>query len=109
RGLIAKTSQLVGAEIRFLRTWLDYSSSDFARLLGSSPTTVSRWEHDAQDISAHADMLLRALIMMKLADGPIDRFKALGDALGREKPKKSPPLAVRPMTRRWERTALKAA
>ena len=114
QGLVTKTTRLVGAEIRFLRGWLDYSSAEFARLLGSSPTTVSRWEHDAQDISAHADMLLRALITMKLAGLPIESFKVLGDALGgakprRSKPKKSPALAVRPMTRRWERTALKAA
>jgi putative zinc finger/helix-turn-helix YgiT family protein len=113
-GLVTKTSRLVGAEIRFLRDWLDYPSVEFARLLGSRPTTVSRWEHDAQDISAHVDMLLRALITMALAGVPIESFKALGDALGgtkprRSKPKKPVPLAVRPMTKRWERTPLKAA
>ena len=59
-------------------------------------------------------MLLRALITMKLAGVPIDRFKALGATLGGAKPrrgkqKKSPPLAMRPTTKRWERTALKAA
>jgi putative zinc finger/helix-turn-helix YgiT family protein len=114
QGLIAKTTRLVGAEIRFLRGWLDDSSAEFARLLGRSPVTVSRWEHDAQDISAHADLLLRALITMMLAGVPIESFKVLGDALGgaksrRGRSKKSPPLAVRPMTKRWERTALKAA
>jgi len=66
--LLMKTSRLVGAEIRFLRGLLDYSNSEFARLLGSSQVTVSRWEHDAQDISSHADMLLRALVTMKLTD-----------------------------------------
>ena len=114
QGLTAKTTRLVGAEIRFLRGSLDYSSAEFARLLGSSPVTVSRWEHDAQAISAHADMLLRALITMKLAGVPIESFKALGATLGgakarRGKQKKSPPLAMRPMTKRWARTALKAA
>jgi putative zinc finger/helix-turn-helix YgiT family protein len=112
--LIVKTSRLIGAEIRFLRGWLDYSSAEFARLLGSSPVTISRWEHDAQDISAHADLLLRALIAMKLAGVPIESFRTLGPALAGAKPrrgkrKRLPVLAVRPLTRRWQRTVLKAA
>ena len=112
--LLMRTSRLVGAEIRFLRGLLDYSSSEFARLLGSSPVTVSRWEHDAQDISAHADMLLRALVTMKLAGIPIENFQELGVALGgarvrRWKPKKAPPLAMKRTTQKWERTVLKAA
>lgn len=114
QGLISKTTRLVGTEIRFLRGWLDYSSAEFARLLGSSPTTVSRWENDAQDISAHADLLLRAIITMKLAGISIESFKQLGQVLAgakprRKNPKKSPPLAIRPLAKRWERTALKAA
>ncbi|TMQ23292.1 MAG: YgiT-type zinc finger protein [Deltaproteobacteria bacterium] len=96
-GLIVKTSRLIGVEIRFLRGWLDYSSAEFARLLGSSPVTVSRWEHDAQ-----------------LAGVSIESFKTLGPALAGAKPRRGkrnrlPVLAVRPLTRRWERTALKAA
>src|SRR4051812_7723358 len=114
RGLLGKTTRLVGGEIRFLRGLLDYASSEFGSLLGSSPVTVSRWEHDAQHISAHADMLLRALVAMKLAGVPIENFKTLGDALGgaksrRGKSKKSPPVGMRPTTKKWERTALKAA
>jgi len=59
-------------------------------------------------------MLLRALITMKLVGVPIESFKALGAMLGGAKPrlgqrKKSPPMAVRPTAKRWERTALKAA
>jgi putative zinc finger/helix-turn-helix YgiT family protein len=114
RNLLAKTSRLIGSEIRFLRGLLDYASSELASLLGSSPVTVSRWEHDAQGISAHADLLLRALVTLSLAGVPIEDFKALGDALGGArgrpgKPKRAPRLAMKRTPKKWERTKLGAA
>jgi len=64
--VVEKAGRLSGAEIKFLRTVLDYSSAEFARLVGASPITVSRWEHEAQPIGHHADALIRALVVLRL-------------------------------------------
>ena len=44
RAVARKPSSLQPEEIRFLRTFLGYSSVDFANLMGVKPETVSRWE-----------------------------------------------------------------
>jgi putative zinc finger/helix-turn-helix YgiT family protein len=64
--VVEKTGRLSGAEIKFLRTVLDYSSAEFARLVGASPITVSRWEHQVQPIGHHADALIRALVVLRV-------------------------------------------
>ncbi len=67
-GVIAKSiskrpGQLQPREIRFLRTFLGYSSVDFARLLGVTPETVSRWEklRNPQKMAKPSERLLRML------------------------------------------------
>lgn len=67
-GVIAKSiskrpGQLQPREIRFLRTFLGYSSVDFARLLGVTPETVSRWEklRNPQNMARPSERLLRML------------------------------------------------
>ena len=58
-----KPGRLQPAEIRFLRTYLGHSSSDFAELLGVDPATVSRWENTRkpQTMGRPYETLLRAL------------------------------------------------
>gem|GEM_PF-561253 len=51
-----------GSEIRYLRKSLALSGKDFARVMGVSPETVSRWENDKDRISTTADRLLRLLV-----------------------------------------------
>jgi putative zinc finger/helix-turn-helix YgiT family protein len=60
-------------EVRFLRTYLGYSSSDFAAVMGVVPETVSRWEsaRSAQAMSPTADRLLR---LMAQQDRPIAAY-----------------------------------
>ena len=67
-GVIAKSiskrpGQLQPREIRFLRTFLGYSSVDFSRLLGVTPETVSRWEklRNPQKMARTSERLLRML------------------------------------------------
>lgn len=67
-GVIAKSiskrpGQLQPREIRFLRTFLGYSSVDFASLLGVAPETVSRWEklRNPQKMAKPSERLLRML------------------------------------------------
>ena len=62
KALIEKMSRFTGAEIRFLRKGLGLSATDFARRMGVTVETVSRWENDAAAIGPQADRLLRLLV-----------------------------------------------
>lgn len=83
--VIEKRGRLAGAEIRFLRTVLGYSGADFAKLIRSSASTVSRWESGQQPIGHHADMLVRALIVIdqRMVAYPIAQLGALAGARAR--------------------------
>jgi putative zinc finger/helix-turn-helix YgiT family protein len=63
RLLVDKPSRLAGEEIRFLRTYLGKSTSDFANLMGVTRENVSRWENDQTPIGSPADRLLRMLVV----------------------------------------------
>lgn len=63
KAIVSKPGRLCGPEIRFLRKFLGYSGSDFARVIGSNASTISRWESGAQSMNVHADRLLRLMVM----------------------------------------------
>jgi len=65
--------RLSPAEIRFLRTHLGYSSTDFAKFMGVSPETVSRWESrkNPQHMNAQAERLLR---VVALSERPLESY-----------------------------------
>jgi putative zinc finger/helix-turn-helix YgiT family protein len=60
--ILSNPSRLRGPEIRFLRKHLGWSGDDFAKYFKVSPSTVSRWENDKQDLSKQGDLLLRMCI-----------------------------------------------
>jgi len=60
--LLLKKGRLAAEEIRFLRKWLGWSGSDFAKRMGTAPETVSRWENGKTPIGPQADRLLRVLV-----------------------------------------------
>lgn len=62
RVLTESRSRLRGAEARFLRKFLGYAAKDFARVLGVTAVTVSRWENDAEEIGAANERLIRTLV-----------------------------------------------
>ncbi|HWO25770.1 MAG TPA: hypothetical protein VNO30_43845 [Kofleriaceae bacterium] len=68
RTVVAKQGRLSGAEVRFLRSFLDLEGAELAETLGSNPSTVSRWENDRQPIGRHADLFLRALVLLELGE-----------------------------------------
>jgi len=61
-GFVEHKRMLAPIEIRFLRKHMGLSGSDFARRMGVSRETVSRWESGAQPVGAVADRLLRLLV-----------------------------------------------
>ncbi|HEY1818222.1 MAG TPA: type II TA system antitoxin MqsA family protein [Kofleriaceae bacterium] len=79
--VVRKLGRLNGGEIRFLRTYLGLSGSDFADVIQSDKATVSRWESDKQQIGHHADLLLRTLVMLdkKVEKYPLEDFKKITD------------------------------
>lgn len=79
--VIRKSGRLGGGEIRFLRSYLGYSATDFAEIIGSDKSTVSHWETGKTSIGHHADLLLRSLVMLgkKVESYPIATFKTIGD------------------------------
>jgi putative zinc finger/helix-turn-helix YgiT family protein len=59
--LTQSRTRLHGPEIRYLRKFLGYAAKDFAKLLGVTPVTVSRWENGAEEIGAPSERLIRTL------------------------------------------------
>lgn len=103
--VIRKPARLVGAEVRFLRKYLGYSSGDFAKRIGSSPSTVSKWENDAQPLGLHSDLLLRAMVAL---DKKMDSYTSAAFAEIGDEPMK-PRYAMKPTSKTWKQTELRAS
>jgi putative zinc finger/helix-turn-helix YgiT family protein len=61
--LVARKAALAAMEFRFLRQFLGHSSKDFAKTLGVTPETLSRWEHAGRDIPPVVDRIVRLLVV----------------------------------------------
>ncbi len=83
--LIQKRSRLAPAEIRFLRKYLGWSGTDFAKRAGTTPETVSRWETGASPMGGASDRLLRLLVGTK---APVNDYSV--DALAEIEVDRSP-------------------
>lgn len=60
--LIRKRARLAPAEIKYLRKYLGWAGTDFAQRVGTTPETVSRWEHGKMPMGAAAERLLRLMV-----------------------------------------------
>ena len=102
--VISAKGRLNGAEIRFLRTYLGYSGADFAKAIGSSPATVSRWESDTQPIGHHADLLLRSLVVIgkKVESYPLEALSELGSEKPSKKASKKSQRYFSPSGKHWK-------
>lgn len=90
-GFLVKNSQrLTGAEIRFLRKYLGWSSSDFADALGVKRETVSRWENEKEDMGQSAERVLRLSVVHF---SPVEEYAI--EALTQIEKKRSKPKNIR--------------
>ena len=64
--LLRKPTRLTAEEIRYLRTSLGWSSTALAAHMGTTPETVSRWQHGATPIGKTADRLLRLCVAIQI-------------------------------------------
>jgi len=96
RGLIYKAGQLMGGQIRFLRKFARLSAKDFAAIVDSDASTVSRWEHDEQQPNPQADKLVRVI-----AATALDQKEAARVALLRGEDRRAPAWEWVFKNRRW--------
>jgi len=85
QALIRKRGRLDPSEVRFLRKWLGLSGRDFARRMGVTPETVSRWESLNSESRRHlggpAERALRLLVAREepRADFPAELLDSVGE------------------------------
>lgn len=72
--IVRKPTPLTGAEIRFIRKFLDMNGETFANVLGVDKTTLSKWENDQIQIGSNSDRLIRA-VMLCLAPGSKEQIE----------------------------------
>jgi putative zinc finger/helix-turn-helix YgiT family protein len=91
--IVAKPKRLSGAEVRFLRKSVGWSSGDFARRIHVDAATVSRWETGAQPIGLQADLLLRALVIVSK---PVESYpvQELSDRFAEVEDESAPPVRL---------------
>lgn len=68
KAIIASVFPFTGKESRFLRTYFQLKSKQWAELLTVSAETVSRWEKDDENIDLQSDILMRLLSLRLLEE-----------------------------------------
>jgi DNA-binding transcriptional regulator YiaG len=66
RALVSKPVPLTGAELRFIRKFLELTTSDFGKHLGVTHTAVLKWESDKAAINPTTEKCLRLNILDRL-------------------------------------------
>ena len=96
QAVIRRPHRLTAAEIKYLRKWLGWSGVDFARHMGTTPETVSRWEQGRVPMGPQADRLLRLMVITRapVADYTLDVLTTIREAT---------PLRPAPMRLQWDR------
>ncbi len=102
--VVKQEARLSGAEVRFLRKQLGYSGADFARLIGVSPETVSRWENDKETMGPSAERLLRMFVVHK---GPVREYP-IENLIRISAKARTKPIGLRPTGEGWVEQALAA-
>lgn len=68
KAIIASIFPFTGKESRFLRTYFQLKSKQWAELLTVSAETVSRWEKGVENIGSQSDFLMRLLSLRLLEE-----------------------------------------
>lgn len=61
RAIAMQPCPLRGQDVRFLRKQLGYSAKEWATLLRTDASTLSRWENNQQEMGTQSDTLIRLL------------------------------------------------
>ena len=60
--LIRKASPLKGAEMHFIRAFLEMTTAEFGKLFGVSHAAVVKWEHDLVKINPATELCIRLYV-----------------------------------------------
>jgi putative zinc finger/helix-turn-helix YgiT family protein len=103
--VVRRTSRLSSHEVRFLRKYLGYSGVDFAKVVGVSAETVSRWENGKETMRPSAEKLVRMLVVHQqpIRQYPVEILARIGES---HAPKA---IGVRIKGETWVEQDLKAA
>lgn len=88
-GLTAKPGPLTGAEIRFVRHWMEKTSTDFGECLGVSHAAVLKWEKKDQQptgMNRATEFRLRVLILERLPRPIQEQILASQQKVTRQQP-----------------------
>ena len=61
--IVTNRLPLTGAEVRYLRKYLGMSGDQFARILHTDKSTLSKWETGAVNIGSKSDLLIRSVAL----------------------------------------------
>lgn len=61
--IVTSKLPLTGSEVRYLRKYLLMSGEQFARMLHTDKSTLSKWENGAVNIGSKSDLLIRAVAL----------------------------------------------
>ncbi|MHB0962107.1 MAG: type II TA system antitoxin MqsA family protein [Gemmatimonadaceae bacterium] len=99
---VNQSRALAAVEVRFLRKHIGLSAADFAKCMGVSRETISRWETGKKPLGAQADRLVRLLVA---SSTPIADYAAKDALAGldssRAVPKRLARVAMRASTDGW--------
>ena len=86
--LIHKPFSLTGAELRYIRHYMEMSCADFGKNFGVSHVAVVKWENEKNGISPALELYIR-LYMMTYLNAKDNEFRALYNDLSLDKLSKS--------------------
>jgi len=95
-GLIHKPSSLTGKEIRFMRKFLDLSTTGFGEKLGVSHATIVKWENGQVKIASMQEIYIRLFLYELFNNGELIRLfnEVRPETLAKAKQTKQAPFAV---------------
>jgi DNA-binding transcriptional regulator YiaG len=86
--LIHKSFSLTGAELRYIRNYMEMSCADFGKIFDVSHVAVVKWENEKNGVSPALELYIR-LYMMTYLNAKDNEFRALYNNLSLDKLSKS--------------------
>ena len=70
-------TEVSGQNLKVMRTHLGYIGTEFSKILGVAPETLSRWENNKSKVPRHTYILVQKLVKEKIQGktGTLDDLK----------------------------------
>jgi len=87
--IIRKQTPLTGNELRYIRTYLEMTSTEFGKIFGVSHVAVLKWEGEQKRISPPLELCIRLYVLNHL-DAHDEEFRALYNGIDLQQLSKGP-------------------